>query len=175
MALKGQTQRVRQIADGSIEACQHQDLDQGHFAELCRHRGPKRVVDVRPCMKLIASADQEPVLDDQQGSSALPFASESSIAASSPALLPKNATCTPHSYSEPERAVTRSITTSRWRSVRCPLSRSDPPLRRSNSRASRASVANSARGGAPGGMMRSTGAIRADMAKSLRYRFCSVT
>ena len=60
--------------------------------------------------------------------------------------------CTPHSYSEPHRAVTRSMTISRCRSVRWPLSSRPAPMKRWNRRWSRASARNSTSGATPGGI-----------------------
>jgi len=59
-----------------------------------------------------------------------------------------------HSYSQPSRAVVRSITISRWRRLSGPLSSRPPANILSKTRGLRAMVRNNASGSTPGGMMR---------------------
>jgi DNA-binding HxlR family transcriptional regulator len=72
---------------------------------------------------------------------------------------PKNATCTPHSYSDPESAQVRSTMISRCRNVRFPSSSSLPLQNRSNRRLSRASDVNRTGGAQPAGISRSSVAL----------------
>ena len=71
-----------------------------------------------------------------------------------PTLPAKNAMWTPHSYSQPSRAVVRSITISRCRRLSGPLSSRPPANILPKTRGLRAMVRNKASGSTPGGMMR---------------------
>src|SRR5271154_7497828 len=86
----------------------------------------------------------------QQVSSGPPTVNDVICACVRPALAAKTLTCTPHSYSAPQDAVTRSMTISRCRMVRCPWSSSPELKNLKNSRRSRAIVVNNNSGGGAG-------------------------
>ena len=92
----------------------------------------------------------------QHGSAGPPCVSDVTCAASRPARSAKNATCTPHSYSQPQRAQVRSITISRSRS---PTANDRPSWWRPQGCIAaviggfRTNVRKSAMGGTPGGII----------------------
>jgi len=115
----------------------------------------------RDCLEDLRLVEMGGECADQQLASEGP-STVAAISAAPKSTLPANrAIWTPHSYSQPSRAVVRSITISRWRRLSGPLSSRPPANTLPNTRGLRAMVRNSSSGSTPAGMMRSSASAMA--------------
>ena len=159
VAFERQLEPAAEEADRVVVADQRDHLEDLRLVEMRGERRPGRVADGAMVDQIVdqrraAPARRPSSRRRRPGRAPWPRPAR----ASKPTRSAKKAICTPHSYSQPSRAVVRSITISRWRRLSGPLSRRPPANILAKTRGLLAMVRNSTSGSTPGGMMRASSA-----------------